>query len=170
MAAGCKFITGVAFILERGGTILLHKRNIPGKIAFGTFALPGGTVEVNETVAQAACREAEEELGIKVREQDVSILHIVRLREKYDPVSEETMQILMLYIAQVTRWEGEPAIMEPDKHTDLTWFKYETLPENLFFLNKVAIDDINKKRSFSEHGWDNAEIMINDFIHYQQTA
>lgn len=42
----CKFVTGVALILKKDNKILLFKRNIPEKIAYGFFALPGGTVEL----------------------------------------------------------------------------------------------------------------------------
>ena len=65
----CRFITGVALILKKDNKILLFKRNIPGKIAYGSFALPGGTVEHNESIKQTACREAAEEIGIKIDEK-----------------------------------------------------------------------------------------------------
>jgi 8-oxo-dGTP pyrophosphatase MutT (NUDIX family) len=80
----CRHIIGVALILKKDGRLLLYQRNIKGKIGFGMFALLGGTVENHETVKQTACREAEEELGIKIAENDLSILHIFRHKEKYD--------------------------------------------------------------------------------------
>ena len=46
----CKIITGAALILKENNKILLLKRNIPDQIAFGSFALPGGAVENNETI------------------------------------------------------------------------------------------------------------------------
>ncbi len=149
----CKFITGVALILKKEGKLLLHKRNIEGKIAFGSFALPGGTVEDDETVARTACREAAEEIGVHIDEKDISIVHILRLREKYDALSNRTNQILMLYFAEVNKWKGEPQTLEPHKHSELTWFDIKELPQNLFPLNKHALCYINKGEFYSEHGW-----------------
>lgn len=149
----CKIITGVALIVKKENKILLYKRNIPGKIAYGSFALPGGTVENDETVIQTACREAAEEIGIIINPQDVSLVHMLRLREKVDPLTGHTKQILLLYIAEVTSWKGEPTNMEPEKHSDLSWFDIDQLPENLFPLNAIALTDIKNGIRYGEHGW-----------------
>ncbi len=149
----CKVVTGVAFILKKEGKLLLHKRNIQGKIAFGSFALPGGTVENDETVKRTVCREAAEEIGVAIQEKDVSIVHVMRLREKYDVSSNKTNQILMLYFAEVNAWRGEPQNLEPHKHSDLEWFDVKKLPQNLFPLNEQALCYINKGIFYSEHGW-----------------
>lgn len=153
MNTACKFITGVALIIKKDNKILLYKRNIPGKIAYGSFALPGGTVENNETIIQTACREAAEEIGIIIQPKNVSIVHMLRLREKVDPISDETQQILMLYFAQITVWKGIPTNMEPHKHSDLNWFDIDNLPENLFPLNSIALNSIKQGISYGEHGW-----------------
>lgn len=47
-----------------GDIILIKRRNPPFE---GTWALPGGFVEVGETVEKAAVREAKEETGLRVR-------------------------------------------------------------------------------------------------------
>ncbi len=149
----CKFVTGVALILKKEGKILLYKRNITGKIAFGSFALPGGTVENNETVKRTACREAAEEIGIEIDEKDVSIVHVLRLREKYDTSTNVTNQILILYFAEINTWKGEPQNLEPHKHSDLTWFDINELPQNLFPLNEQALNYINRGVFYAEVGW-----------------
>ncbi|MDP3889066.1 MAG: NUDIX domain-containing protein [bacterium] len=150
----CKLVTGVALILKKENKILLFKRNIPGKIAFGAFALPGGTVENNETVKHTACREAAEEIGIEIAEKDVSIVHVLRLREKYDAFTNITNQILMLYFAEISQWSGDPHNLEPHKHSDLGWYDMHNLPENLFSHNKQALHHINKGIFYNEHGWE----------------
>lgn len=149
----CAFFTGVALILKKDNKILLYKRNMPEKIAFGYFAFPGGTVENNETVIQTACREAAEEIGIEIDEKDVSIVHVLRLREKFDPVTNETHQIVILYFAEIRQWSGEPQNLEPDKHTDLTWFDISELPQNLFPLNKQVLHSIENSIFYAESGW-----------------
>jgi len=158
MSQGCKVITGVTLILKQDNKILLFKRNIPGKIAYGLFALPGGTVEANESVIHTACREAEEEMGITIDPQDVEIVHLIRLREKYDPVSQETQQILMLYFAQVNKWQGQPQNLEPHKHSDLAWFDLNALPSNIFDLNLRALEDIKRGKFIGEQGWEQGNL------------
>jgi ADP-ribose pyrophosphatase YjhB (NUDIX family) len=149
----CKFITGVALILRKNDEIFLYKRNIVGKIAYGSFALPGGTVEFHETIKQAACREAAEELGITINEKDLVTVHIQRIREKYDKITNQIQQILMLYFVEVIKWEGELQNLEPHKHSDLGWFEIDNLPQNLFSLNASALHDIKHGTFCSEHGW-----------------
>lgn len=149
----CKIITGVALILKKDGKILLYRRNIKGKIAYGSFALPGGTVEHDETVVRTAVREAAEEIGVIIDEKDVAIVHVHRLREKFDAATGVTNQILMLYYAEVNKWVGEPQNLEPHKHSELAWFDLHELPENLFPLNAQALEYIKQGTFCSEHGW-----------------
>ena len=115
--------------------------------------MSGGTVEYDETVKRTACREAAEEIGIEIEEKDVSIVHILRLREKYDISTNQTNQILMLYFAEINKWIGEPQNLEPHKHSDLAWLDIKELPQSLFPLNEQALCYINKGIFYSEHGW-----------------
>lgn len=41
----------------------------------GELALPGGLVELNETIVHAAQRELEEETGLKVRQEELHFVH-----------------------------------------------------------------------------------------------
>ncbi len=57
-------IVGVGAVIVYQGKILLEKRkNEPGK---GNWAVPGGLVELGETLEDAVIREAEEETCLKV--------------------------------------------------------------------------------------------------------
>jgi 8-oxo-dGTP diphosphatase len=53
-----------AFIHKRGKVLLVKRRFEPGR---GKWVLPGGLLEVGESMEDAARREAAEELGIKVK-------------------------------------------------------------------------------------------------------
>jgi ADP-ribose pyrophosphatase YjhB (NUDIX family) len=55
----------VGAIPERGGRVLLLRRAIEPR--YGTWTFPGGFMEVDETVEEAALREAEEELGLSLK-------------------------------------------------------------------------------------------------------
>lgn len=149
----CKIITGIVLIIKKDNKILCLKRNMPEKIGYGTFGLPGGTVEHNESIKQAACREAAEELGIKIEEEDLEIVHFLRLKEKVNPETKHATQILMLYFAEVKKWHGNPRNREPHKHSELAWFDIACLPDNLFYLNREALTSIKSGKSYAEYGW-----------------
>jgi 8-oxo-dGTP diphosphatase len=82
-------------LLERDGAILLVERRWP---PLG-WALPGGFVDAGETVAQAAVREAKEEVGLDVRL--TALLHVYS-----DPARDPRRATLT--VAFVAEAEGEP--------------------------------------------------------------
>ncbi len=57
-----KVVAGV--IIERGGRLLLLRRAIEPRR--GTWTFPAGYMEIDETAEEAAVREVEEEVGLKV--------------------------------------------------------------------------------------------------------
>ncbi len=91
-----------------------------------------GHVDEGETASQAVCRECGEELGILVRPEDVSFLHLTHW-------VGETMTYYDLYF-QIMAYEGEPGIREPDKCSELRWFSVEALPEDMIPARRVDMD------------------------------
>jgi 8-oxo-dGTP diphosphatase len=65
-----------ALILFDGGVVLIRRENPPYQ---GFYALPGGFVEVGETVEEAAKREAKEETGL-----EITLLKLVGVYSKPD--------------------------------------------------------------------------------------
>lgn len=58
-------LVGVAAVIFRGEEVLLVRRG--QEPAQGAWSLPGGLVELGETLAQALVREVAEETGVEVR-------------------------------------------------------------------------------------------------------
>lgn len=58
----------VKCVIRNGGNVLLIRNSYGAKF----WTLPGGGVKSSETLEQAAVREAHEEVGIEIREQDLT--------------------------------------------------------------------------------------------------
>ena len=58
-------VVGIGAIILRGGKILLEKRG--NEPAQGQWTIPGGVVEVGESLEGAVARETKEETGLTVR-------------------------------------------------------------------------------------------------------
>ncbi|MGE3770329.1 MAG: NUDIX domain-containing protein [Bdellovibrionales bacterium] len=63
-----------AIIVNEAGAVLLIQRRDPPFA--GYYALPGGMVDVGETVEQACCREVKEEVGLDITEDMIELVGI----------------------------------------------------------------------------------------------
>ncbi|MBC7232425.1 MAG: NUDIX hydrolase [Chloroflexi bacterium] len=74
-------IVGVGAVVVKEGQVLLVRRaNAPNQ---GQWSIPGGTVELGETLAQAAVREVREECGIEIEPGEVlSTFDLIQRDEK----------------------------------------------------------------------------------------
>ena len=74
-------VVGVGAVILDGHKILLEKRkNEPSK---GKWSVPGGLVELGESVGEAVVREVQEETGLEVGEPRlVDVVNYVGLGEK----------------------------------------------------------------------------------------
>lgn len=99
-----------------GDQILLCKRNIEPRKGFWT--LPAGFMELNETTAQGAARETDEEAGAKFEIGPLfSVLSVPRVG-----------QVHLFYLARLTSAEFDPG--------------HETMEARLFHENDIPWDDI----------------------------
>ncbi|MBI3913501.1 MAG: NUDIX hydrolase [Chloroflexi bacterium] len=62
-------IPGIGVIVFDGDAVLLIQRGKPPRI--GAWALPGGAIELGETIQDAARREIREECGIEINPREV---------------------------------------------------------------------------------------------------
>lgn len=133
-------------ILRRGNDVCLLRR-ANTKLHDGFYAVAGGGVDGGETVAQANVREASEELGIKLKPEDLKVVHVLHVKtEKGD----EYINFFM----EANTWQGEPSIMEPHKCDDVAWFTLDQLPSNLMPMHKHVFNMIVHGIVYSEYGWE----------------
>ena len=96
------------------GKILVIHRNTPKRVQWET---PGGKIEEGENPNQAAERELQEELGVKVE-------IIKKLGEKEFHEDDFTMHYTW-FLARVI--SGTPKLIEPEKFDDMEHFSWEEL-------------------------------------------
>lgn len=114
---------------EPEGPIVLIKRKNPPH----GWALPGGFVDIGETVAAAAVREAREETQSRVT--------LTALLGCYsDPARDERGHTVgLVYIAETG---DEPAAA--DDAADLAWFELDALPSPLCFDHETILQDYRR--------------------------
>ncbi|HUD10461.1 MAG TPA: NUDIX domain-containing protein [Candidatus Saccharimonadales bacterium] len=93
---------------EHGGILLLHRQTTKRQ----QWEIPGGKVETGELLAEAAIREIEEELGVRVT--------IEKLLGKKDFREDDRIMQYNWYSAKIIH--GKPKIMEPETFDGLRYF------------------------------------------------
>ncbi|XSG82080.1 MAG: 8-oxo-dGTP diphosphatase MutT [Methyloligella sp. ZOD6] len=108
-APGPIVLVAACVLRKDDGTVLIAKRP-EGRPLAGLWEFPGGKVDPGEVPEAALLRELEEELGIRVAEEDIEPLTFVSH-------AYETFHLLMpVYLSR--RWQGEARALEGQ---ELAW-------------------------------------------------
>ncbi len=140
-----KLILSVYLILVKDGKTLLLRRQNTG-YEDGNYGLVSGHADGNESARVATLREALEEAGLKLNENDLRFAHLM-----HRIGNDERIDVFFT----ADKWQGEPKIMEPEKCDDLSWFPLGDLPKNTIPYIRQAIEYSQKGITYSEHGWKN---------------
>lgn len=103
-------------VLDEHDRILLLERCGTGFMD-GFYSFPGGHVQDQEDIVDAAIREVREEAGIVL--------------EEIQPAVVMPFESGVDFIFVSSKWSGEARICEPDKCSDLRWFNEQELPTNI---------------------------------------
>ena len=121
--------------------ILLHRRQNTGYQDRKLDIAGSGHVDEGETAIAATIRECREELGIDVEAKDLTFVHLqhrISDRIYYD-----------IYFV-VSKYQGVPAIMEPEKCSELVWCNIDELPSDMIGCRKMVIREYRANRYYSE--------------------
>lgn len=124
----------VDVVILRASEVLLIRRGRPPQA--GTWALPGGFVDVGERVEDAAVREAAEETGLPVT---LGKLIGVYSDPDRDP-RHHTVTVAFLATVPGTK-------LKPQAGTDAAdarWFPVDALPELAFDHDQIVADALHR--------------------------
>jgi 8-oxo-dGTP diphosphatase len=145
--AGVRFrVVPAAYVLLLRGTdsdaeVLLQLRQGTGYRDGHWAAAAAGHVEADESVFAAACREAAEEVGVKIEPADLEPLTTMhRTHANHDPIDERVD-----FFFGCHRWAGEPRLLEAAKAADLGWFPLVALPEPVVPHERYVLDALREK-------------------------
>lgn len=124
---------GVAILRDQ--RLLLIRRARPPEA--GCWSLPGGKIDLWERTEDAARREIVEELGISLG--PVGLLCVVDLIIP----DEQAHWVSPVFLA--TEFEGEPSLLEPEKHTGLGWFGLDDMPSPLASSAREAARALSRR-------------------------
>ena len=142
-----KVVPASYLVLIKDNKILLLRRFNTG-YEDGKYSMVAGHVDKGETFIQCIIREAKEEAGIILKQEDLKAAHVIC---RNSGTEENNERVDIFFVAE--KWDGKIENREPNKCDDLSWFDLDNLPNNVIPYIKQAIDCIKNKTFYSERGW-----------------
>jgi len=127
---------GVGVIILRGKKVLLGRRK--GPRGSGTYGLPGGYLENNETFEECAMREVLEETGL-----NCLLFHPIYL---ITGLSDNSHYADVIFYTSCE--DGEPVAIETNRVENWEWFNIFSLPSPLYSPTKITLKNFVKNYRF----------------------
>lgn len=116
---------GAGVIIVESGKVLLTKRE-----DFEVWCLPGGRVDVGESLAETAVREAREETGLEVE--------LTRLVGAYSEIGSWNDWHFVSFAARVV---GGILQTQVDEVLDIRYFSPDALPDDMYWWHRCHVAD-----------------------------
>ncbi|MFD9379851.1 NUDIX domain-containing protein [Streptomyces sp. NPDC059999] len=137
-------IVGVHLYLERDAKVLLGLRHPDSAFAGSTHHFLAGHCE-DEPATACIVREAWEEGGLRIRPEDLELVHVVHVLDEGGD-GRPRMQLVF----RADTWAGDLEVREPDKCVSWDWWPLDALPEPLVPYTRAAIEGIRAGRPYTE--------------------
>lgn len=139
-------LVDVLLIATRGEHVLLARRANTG-YGDGLWNLPSGKLEAEEDLEAAVIREAQEEVGIRLRRTNIRMAAALH----YRPRDGEAPRVGFFF--HTDNWDGEPVNAEPHKCSDLRWFPLTEIPPDTVPYTREGLRLFRRNESFGLSGW-----------------
>lgn len=119
---------------SRGEVLLVRRGNDPFK---GCWALPGGFMEMDETIEHCAVRELEEETHLKVSEKDIRLIGVYSA-----PGRDPRGRTVTAAYAVSGKWieESGKIAVAGDDAAEVRWWPLNALPPLAFDHAQIVSD------------------------------
>lgn len=124
-------------VLDDSGRVLLQRRGD----ADGAWGLPGGAMELGETLEETAVRETREETGLDVRPDELLGVYTGPLHT-YANGDVVQAVVVVLMATQV----GGRLTIDGGETADLGWFDVQDLPAPIFGPHALMLQDLQDGR------------------------
>jgi len=138
-----KLVSAVHLFLIKDDKILLLRRFNTG-YEDGNYSIIAGHLDGGEEIKTAMIREAKEEAGIDIANEDLSVVQVMHRLSDDERID---------FFLQASKWSGEVKNMEPDKCDHLAWYPIDNLPDNIVSYVKRAIKNYGRNSWFDSFGW-----------------
>ena len=115
----------IVLLSREGGVLLIKRKADPFK---GRWALPGGFMEIDETLADAAARELEEETGI-------TGVEMRQLRAFDEPGRDPRGRTISIVFTGTVN--GRPEPKPGDDAAEARWHELDSLPPTAFDHDEI---------------------------------
>ena len=126
-------LTADCMVTNARGEVLLVRRG--GEPFKGYWALPGGFMEMDETIEHCAVRELEEETGLCFTEHDLSLIGVYSAPGR-DPRGRT---VTAAYRVASGKWKEESA-RAGDDAAEIRWWPLNALPPLAFDHAEIVSD------------------------------
>ncbi|MED2972882.1 NUDIX hydrolase [Fictibacillus sp. B-59209] len=126
-------VVACAFVLDRDNRLLLQKRSDNGQ-----WGLPGGFMELGESVQDTARREAYEETGLSLEDMELFGIYSGSHYDKTFPNGDQVSPVLIAFICK--HYRGD-LIEQNEESLQNIFYPLGDLPENIFTEHQMFIND-----------------------------
>ena len=139
-----KLVGNRPLLLPGASVLLFDEQNrvlLQQRADNGLWGLPGGLMELGETVEETAKREVYEETGLII--SDLKLYGVYSGPDQYYkyPNGDEIFNVAIIFTAH--QFEGS-LLLDGNESKDLRFFEPRSLPLNISPPDKPILDDLNK--------------------------
>jgi len=142
----------IILINKENKVLFLHRRNKNIFKAPGHWGLVGGKIEQGEKPIECAIREAHEEVGIILKQEDLTFVNVAWEKVTATPPNQTAITETLIACTFVARtWQGIPINKEPEQHDAMEWFALDVPPDPIWPIHGQILK-----------AWQNLEFNIYD--------